>query len=470
MPPSGEPSYRCPECGGDVCVTRELVRRWTHPTYLIPVIFWALTLCIVLAITSPWGNEWMGKTGIWTNESPIGRELNGTPNKPPLQLSVVRAAADGDLEAQRETIGLIRSRLDWYGPIEPDEKLVFIATGLAGIIHRQFRYGYGADWFTYWSNTTVDNMSDPDHSDMRNDSLSETSFRLYPPEYMRIEQDDSRTVYQTFSMLGALTFLSVCMIVIFMTEHALRIFGFSFNRRSKKIVLAILLLGAVSLSIVYPSDTSTFYSGTGGVKQRSDLLDRDELLAYLSDTNSQRSLVDLIADSFESVQETDSHVNLWLESSYSSAISYWTASAGLPYQLYWFKRKSYFERQSDTAYQRPIDPPASAIAGQRTTLNKLSGWELRLGGKKALYSVGVSPSTVALLTVAFYWFWKLAHGGGRRWMAMIQRKRVKRNQCIFCAYPLSPEALSARNAALQPTSSAPIEGNSRPTKGVVHQP
>lgn len=95
QPPSGEPAHHCPECGGDVCVTRELIRRCTHPTYLIPVIFWALTLCIVLAITSPWGNEWMGKTGIWTNESPIGRELNGTPNKPPLQLSVVRAAATG---------------------------------------------------------------------------------------------------------------------------------------------------------------------------------------------------------------------------------------------------------------------------------------------------------------------------------------------------------------------------------------
>ena len=54
---------------------------------------------------------------------------------------------------------------------------------------------------------------------------------------------------------------------------------------------------------------------------------------------------------------------------------------------------------------------------------------------------------MALIVVSLYWLWAALQWISRLVLARIQKRRVRRDQCIFCRYPLTEEGRNARSAA-----------------------
>jgi hypothetical protein len=97
---------------------------------------------------------------------------------------------------------------------------------------------------------------------------------------------------------------------------------------------------------------------------------------------------------------------------------------------------------STTAANRP----AYHAAGFDIETEALGRWiGVSYHSDRATHSVTVYWTRLILLGLVCFVALGLLRLIGRQLAYRTQRKRVRRGQCIFCAYPLSPDALAARS-------------------------
>ena len=69
---------------------------------------------------------------------------------------------------------------------------------------------------------------------------------------------------------------------------------------------------------------------------------------------------------------------------------------------------------------------------------------VRWTGRLSRTRISLRPTSLVLLPMLLYWVWRGLHGTSRLLIRLKERRRERRNQCIYCAYPLSHEGTLAR--------------------------
>lgn len=471
---TGEPSetatVSCPECGGDVCVLKQIKQSRSHRSRVIPSVLW---LVLVLALVALW--VW---NGAWTTTSQTGnlRETVGSefrtayvPWEPaedvdPVYLSSreMHEAIEGDKDALRKVNGTLSTIID---RVDANQRVA----GLMGVrfsfkepqaqLDRFTSYGFGGGWFLSGNSRTLTDIRDVDSSDT--DAFTDwesRSWGLYPKiSYSQLKSDTTNgrvlnlLVYLHYpTVLGI---LSLCMIFAWFIQWIGRSVGFKSAEKRfvwSAIVVSLLIFCFIG-ALLNQSTSSKRYTTSSQSTPISSMYSIEELRASMQDAEKTAEWCAGVLALLPADQNRDLLLGqLWVfdETMPKSSHEYTAKAVEIA-----IIREHPLIRWGHTSYGvgvAPEDLPKSADWNPLHSLRDQGTIAFRWGSQRQPRYVFVNIVNIALLVVSLYWVWAGLHWGSRRILRRVQRRRVRREQCIFCAYPLTSEARIARNRSRAP--------------------
>ncbi|MBL4697641.1 MAG: hypothetical protein JKX70_02285 [Phycisphaerales bacterium] len=255
----------------------------------------------------------------------------------------------------------------------------------------------------------------------------------------------SKYTKTTYDPIGVIAQLAVCMVLVFFVRRVGKLLKIKIGqgKRGRWVLFLVLLVGTGLYGGLNPIDYGTVNLG-GIVRSQTGEYSLEEIRGAIDNPDAMSVLIDSIAQQLDEASESDGILlSARVDHGYVSYTENWLGSLGRYIPLVKFSKQTYYEREPVNKQWR-IDPPAHLRNEPKLDMSGLYWWEVRLGGANSLYWLSFSPGYVCLVLVGLYWLWRMLHLIGRSALGRMQRRRVGRDQCALCAYPLSEDGLVAR--------------------------
>jgi len=457
-------SVLCPECGEDVCTTRDTARGWTHRSRVIPRILWAV-LCLGLigywVSIGQWSfvqgerrlnlpQPYTGSVGqIFTSLNPFNISDQTTTY---LSTQDMRDAIDGDEDAlnkARDKFGgaHANNQADTFGG-SLIHTVVFGWKEPYGSISSNRGTNFGGVLFLHQYSAKLKDVRDTNsigHNQYRW-SWGEGGWSVFPQlGHTNITHDGAVIRSWSVNLIKLFGVLSVCLVLAWIVVLVgVRLGVSAVRKRSLQAALYLTLL--VLAGFLGSSNVSFFDRVQSNHSQdvaQSQAYQVDELIQVASDDSALIALCQELLD-LVPVQETD----LLLSQAWTftpSPVNKWTkpttdrlhVSIGYQGMLVSYEKRVYQVRDGETIPARHRKPFWDGI---RDFGIVAAHW----GPIENQKSLSVGLFHLLSIGVLFWLAWRVLHWGARMVLVLVQKRRVMRNQCVYCAYPLTQEATQAR--------------------------
>lgn len=452
----------CPECGGDVCELSDTRRNWTHRSRMIPRLVW-IVLCLGLI------GYWVS-TGylenVWNHSQPIriqqqsstqvATSLNPSYRTDSDSIYVstqdLRDAIEGDPNAKsrvRENI-TEASRFTQY----PDSgsRIESIWFGWKDTLgshtsNRSYRFGR-----TLWILNHSAKLQDVRHlSSIGHDqyrwSLGEDGWTFFPQfGKQTITQDGAVRDSWGIDLVGVFRLLSMCLVIGVLIGYIgkrLRI-PLLRKRYSGVTLMLIMLCSALAYSAFTPSEFKRVHGGHMQDIAQSEAYTIEYLDEVIKDDDK---LIQLSRDLLALIPSSENRELLLSQAwKYATSDTKWatatTDSFGFGtlwnWSMFRYQKRSYLDVGADEQI------PTRYRQSFRKALFEQGSLIFHWGPIESQRTLSVDFFTIVSIGVLFWLIWMISHWSARFILRRVQKRRVLRNQCIFCSYPLTAQAVNAR--------------------------
>lgn len=469
QPPGGEPTHRCPECGGDVSFRHDngplampgaRIRRWVFFAILLAVYL------IALGLGAQWEHQVIALPPVSDRDLPEMQVFNGRPDAQSITLEEVQAALRGDAALLAESVGLLSQALAPW----PIRDQTFEPLSIRLELHaldlketKQVRYELlGLIAYVRTENEFINiynrTLAERDRSSTFRSRTTWWPLLGYSVHTPTHKSSTRYALYYRRILALIILIVFVVRLVTMVLRH--KEISRSQRRRSGAAIamtLAVLATLAVIANINERTSTTSIPT-TRDPAAIGRWFDVDLIRKKLKDTDSTPDLIRAMLPQNEHGENQPFAVvvgrqfepfptSVFLPQRTRSV----RASLQLPLYgwIFGYSEKDYVKIRPD-AYLEQLRDHNWWKSLLDDGVIKYKREEPR---QQFEFKISVIP--LILLAASVWILWRTASLGQIALLSFFQRKRVKRNQCIFCAYPLSAEALSARNAALRAPTSAP---------------
>ncbi len=452
-------------------MVRDTSRAWTHRSRLLPKAAW---LAIFLGLIGYWvsdGGFSVSQTSSvvrggsfsdphwWSDASlhPSGSDEDDVY----VSTLDLRDAIDGDKDALVRVVEKVNEaheqNFDIVGNnfLRAVERVQFAWHEPAGSLSGMRIYLFGGPLL--WTNKQVMLHDIRDHDSVGRDSYREvweSEGWSFGPSFGHAEVTHDGAIARSWrvNVLGVFQIVSVCLVGSWLVGLIIRLKRVSkVKRRRVQFGVFFLLLVSVCVFILFDAEGLEHESGGGREVALSGAYtlgyleqvvdDQDKLVAFCEDlldlVPGEQEGDLLLAQAWEYNMEEDPSDIQWEDVSQAEVV----LSAGY---FAWFEYSRYeFERVED--------------AQEINVLERGARWRrlVRWGNLKFSWGPLEKQSSVSLtffawlsIGVMLWLLWAIVH-----WMALFKfrrvlKGRVSRNQCIYCAYPLSDEGKKARSLGI----------------------
>ncbi|MBO6513911.1 MAG: hypothetical protein JJ974_08110 [Phycisphaerales bacterium] len=460
--PAEQTTLVCSECGGDVCETRSTKRNWTHRSRMIPRLVW-IALCLgligywvsigyienVRGYTRPVGLHQQQSTRVATTLNPSYRaDIHPTF----VSTQDLRDAIQGDADAMntvREKITEAHLFTQSSGSNMPVESVRFGWKETLGSYTTSRSYQFGGSLWSVYQSVKLQDVRD--RSSIGHDqyrwSWGDGGWTFFPQlGEQTITQDGAVNDAWSINLLNIFRLFSMCLVIGYVLSSAGKLLRVPLLRTKHTCV--ILMMALFCSAFVYTAFTPRDFDRVSGSMMQdsfqSEVYLVDELNTVVAD---DAHLIQLCEDLLALITPNESNELLLSQAwTYKKSQQQWarptTDSFGFGIsrfaQVLRYEKRSYKDRGVDEQipemYQQPL---WKSIHGS-------GNLGFQWGPIDSQKSLRVDLFTIVSIAVLFWFIWRICHWSARAVLRRVQKRRVLRNQCIFCSYPLSAQAVNAR--------------------------
>jgi len=461
----------CPECGGDACILQDTRRGWTHRSRVIPRVLW-IVMCIGLVgywiSIGHWGYQ-LGKTARRAQATPNPRATTGGPvyttlypfgigNREDSSLVSTRDlqdAIDGDEASLAAVISKFDEPTQWSAAVQGRSKIESLQFGLKepyGTLSSSIWFSFGGTLLQSSTNIMVQDLRDPD-SIGRNPyqgNWGGGGWKFFPRcQYSKLESNGA--VQSTYSMDVRNIFgvLSICMVFSVLIRALGGVCGLRIAHTrwfAPSICLFLIVSAAIAGSLGKEEHSSINSNHQQDIAQSSSY-PIEELRNAVHDPSLALKICQELLDLVPPNHNGDLLLAQgWIVEPYkgrwaSPVDSYLQGSIGYQNILLTIQRRSFPEINSGEEIPvRLHEPFWRGIQASGTAV-------IQWGEPEDQWRVRIGLFRLVSIGVLFWLIWRMFHWGSIVAFRRIQHHRVLRNECIFCAYPLTADAVNARYPA-----------------------
>jgi len=350
---------------------------------------------------------------------------------------------------QEKLVRRIDSILERKWVAGSQDKMQFVLLEPDGISTEWGYWGLGGQWVQRASNIALKDLRDPTTTDPDAFQYSRTYWSWFPITHSQVKLGGAQVVYTGIDPFAILSMVAVCIALVYVLSRLggrMRIQ--ILTNRLSKVVLFLVLISIVVVGAANHSHSSGFPSARGKEIGTTSWYSHDELQSLVSETGSVDHLIEEIANATPSDRGGDLLLGEKWDRGYETIFKMVEFGLGDQLQLCSGSRMDFFEEQPDGTLTRTAIPDhlhPGLDFGSYGLTQVWIGWTI---GKTKM-SFGFNLPILILAIVFYYWLWKGFHRIAQIGLGVVQRKRIQRNQCIFCAYPLSEEARIARSSDIR---------------------
>lgn len=461
--PEAETRYEhpCPECGGSVTVLRHKPSDRTQRAIRIPNLIWWVLVVATLAYVSPWGQRWLADPfAIFsTSDSIEADRKTSTILIPVITASDVLDAPEASAQTLRERY---ESNVIFYENEWADAQIRFFAVAPFELMHDSLSHGFGGHWIHREAHTAF--------SDIRG-ITTEMGMDSYPsesiePNYfgspsnpksgsalskhtirMNGGQDHLRRVFPVTIVLPILaTWLVLLALAAIPSRLGMKLF------RSWRTKLALLVLASVAVPAIGLNTTDEQkriiprQEWRNPNRDTSDWMRGEAFTPLMLDKDQDSARAQIITELAES---TDPGHVLGFEvlSDHSKSLTVHTAQLAKRVPIMRVAHiNHYIEHPSGS--KEPIELPQAEQGVFKIRSSPLvESIVIAISSRQAISVITLNWINIVLMCGGLWILRRVLRFFGTRVAYRTQRQRVKRDQCIFCAYPLSQNALNLRHSS-----------------------
>lgn len=456
-------SSNCPECGQDPAITRQQPMGVSYRAAYIAAGLWSLAVLLTLAYSLPWTQAKIG--------NPLAIYSSTNLGQPEYSTALTPAVSVADLRDHKQAAEKINNALDplriKHGRWWADAQIRFVLTDRSGMRYDQRYRGFGGVWISEYANT---HLTDVTHEPTGNGPWNypieaidsgvfdgrarlDTDWLGLRTETTRLSggQWYRRSINPVWFLVSIVSVALVLHITIRLLRRVLR----RWNRIPEmRPLVAWCLIGAFLIGVVALGYQRTLeYHHIAGMDiSQSDperlgpWIGSDEFELLLLGPDRGQAILDHLLALCENHPD---HLIIGYQTKRESVTEFHQLNAQLGHnaELMSFGSMRFLSETPDDSLV-PAKRPGYLKPG--FSLDHAKNWEaIWIGHNSALVSWYVSIYWTRLIFVGFL-AWVLLRVSlriARIFVYRTQRQRVRRDQCIFCAYPLSENALNLRHSS-----------------------
>ncbi len=454
----GDP--RCPECGRDPRITRARPAGISHRAALIAVALWGSAVLLTLAYTLPWTQAKLGKPFAIYSSTSSGQLGYSTTLTPGVSVADIRDH-ERNPEKIRDAIEPLKTN---FGRWWADAQIRFVLTDRRGMRYDQRSRGFAGVWISEYANT---HLLDVTHEPAGNGPWTypieavQTGFFYTRPtrgtDWFGLRTETThldggqwyrRTIHPFQLLISVVSLTLTVYLALRLLYRVLR----RWDRvpQTRPLVAWCLIAAFLIGYIAFGYSRAHEYHHIAGMDIRQSdparlgpWIESDEFERLLLEPDQEQPLIDHLLTLCE---DHPPDLLLGYQTKRDSITQYNQLNAQLGYnaELIGFGSTRFLSESADASLV-PAQRPGYLKPG--LTLDHAQNWEtfwIQHNGPTVSRHVSIYW---ARLIFAGFLAWALLRGslrGAHLFVRIPQRKRVKRNQCIFCAYPLDDDAVAAR--------------------------
>ena len=323
------------------------------------------------------------------------------------------------------------------------------------MVTEDIKYNFGGDWIRWTtSDALLDvrdiNSTDPD----RSFNWERTLWKFFPIfSYWNTRSDTQRgisTEYQVHvRFLTILGVLSVCVLLV----QIFRCIGARMGRKVLEIqpariaMITVLFFACAAGAFLTPSTSVSRSSTTSYPNLISAVYPIEELRAIAHDPDKaiewSAEILTMYPDDQQGVLLLG-QFRIFDDNADKSTreMEYEVYQVGIGYQfnLFIWVRATYGQEVAEREFLQHQSRVTRAYR-----LQSVGALTHIWGTLRSKSYIQIRVVHLVLIGVSFYWMWVVFQWGGRLVLGRVQRRRVLRNQCIFCRYPLTEMGITARS-------------------------
>ncbi|MCA9277140.1 MAG: hypothetical protein KDA29_14055 [Phycisphaerales bacterium] len=426
----------------------------------IPLVLWLLLLMSLCVLVSPWVQARLGQPwAVYTSSMPTITEPSSSAPMPVVSAGSIIDDPAASIETLNGAYHPMRKHL---GPWWSGLQVRFVFVEPRGMIQDTHTRGLIGNWHSISANTMASDLTliPPDHRglDYPIEALEVDYYTqsYYIPsewefDYLIARLNGAQNYWRQLNALNILSTVMVLWVLIRIINWAQRRRGRRHMRRKSTILLVNFSAAALLIYLGWHLQTSdhlvSFTGPTATTPVPSitgDWMDGEDWVELVSDPMVGDRLIELMAPLAE--QSPPHHVLGYQYTRETDAeFTQYTADmfGQLPLISY---SNQHFYTLDQYGQAQPTDRPGGYMNGIQIRWPITSEWmSISWGTQRSLLGLMIVPTHLVLFGAVLWSLLQYAKLIGRRFAYRTQKKRVKKDQCIFCGYPLSPEALSARS-------------------------
>lgn len=453
---------RCPECGGDTAACRYRPTGWHDRAVRIPVVLWLLLVLLLCVLVSPWMQSRLGQPwAVYTSSMPTITKPSSSAPMPVVSAGTIIDDPGASIETLGDAYHPMRKHL---GPWWSGLRVRFVFVEPRGLIQDSHTRGLIGNWHSTSATTMASDLTliPPDHRGLdypieaiEADYYTQSSYlpSEWELDYQTTRLNGAQNYWRQLNVLNILSTVMVLWVLIRITNWVLRRNEFKHIRRKRTYIFVNFASAALLIflgwqlqtsnhlvSFTTPAATSPVPSVTG------DWMDGKDWIDLIKDPMVADRLVEMMAPL--ATQAPGHHVlGYQYTREADSEFTQYTADVfgQLPLISY---SAQHFYTLDESGLPEPVDRPRGYMDGLQFHWPITSEWmSISWGSKRSLVGFVLVPTHLVLFGAVLWSLLQYAKIIGRRFAYRAQKKRVKLDQCIYCGYPLSPEALEARNTS-----------------------
>jgi len=447
----------CPECGENVRITARTGMPRRGWVWILPKAIVALMILGVFALSLP-GIRSSAGIGFSARSWTTPRMMVGvaTPD-PAILLCDVRAMRDGDKQLRHQIIDTLGKKLRNLDDMLWEGRVRFVGVEPMGFSQEVSDYGLFVSGCRVQSSSVLSDVLNPASWDVDRATPVLPGVSFWPYGYMKqiSAHDHAYTRSIWFDYIDVVAVIASCWLVVWVLGLVLARCGMRPRHPRGLAVLVILgLLGVyVGVSALYPSHqhylmvVGEAHQSSGWIAYET-LMDEIESSESESELNEDGQMWEALAAVNSANPESGFLLGLQFDIGHDTDTTWWWVNLGSLIELCSGSTDSMM-RRDDSADETVVETPVEFGRGIDIHLENGQSVVMKWTDNKQVRTIRIEPMTLALLLASVLWIWKLSHWAVRVWVDRQTRHRVQRNQCIFCAYPLSEEARIARSSDIR---------------------
>lgn len=456
---TGEGGIVCTECGVDV----RQISRGRHPRWSWLWVLPKLAVMLVVFATVVWCLPWVQGAlgnGMLTQSSTIGGVYPGIVTADPaFTLSDAQRMLDGNMEMRAKLVDAIHRRWKPYPMHMWEASIRFVGVEKHGYSQQVWDYGLFIDGYRSYSNSVLSNLSELESWDPLAAPVVEEGMSLWPWGYsdLVLEHDGAYQRSETLDYIDVLIVIGGIWLVVWLSVHgALRVIARvktnadrTKMRTGRMTLIGVVIVGGVYLvgSLMFPAETNYLLS-IGNTKQSSEWIEYGQLIEELERNQQDPSLDGAVWDAIETAVNVNGGEDLLLgmqvDYGHMTDMTHWWVSFHPVMGICTGSSRSYWNTDED-GLRVNMELPESIDRGMGLHMSTWQRIVFSWTDGSSMREVTFEPMAVLFLLACVVWWWKLTHWAVGKWSKRLDRRRVKRELCVECGYPLSEVGVGARS-------------------------